>query len=93
LVGVVVRVKEIAVVLAVVKLTVVDTATPVKVLKVTELGLAEMTPLVVVPPHEPGQKVTWTTTSVPPPEEVGCSVKEPLQVTPPFEQLVFATET
>src|SRR5271165_404942 len=81
--GVVVKLKEIGVVLAVVRLTVVDTAAPVVVLNVTEVGLAEITP--PVPPHPlPGQKETETTTSVPPPEaEVGCSVIEPLQATPP----------
>src|SRR5258708_6494286 len=45
------------------------------------------------PPPAPGEKVTPIKTSVPPDAEVGCSVIEPLQVTLPFEQLVFTTET
>src|ERR1017187_1412886 len=94
LAGVVEKLNVIGVVLAVDRPTVVETACPVVVLNVTELGLAEMTPLVPPPPpHAPGQKVTVTGTSVPPEAEVGCSVIEPLQVTPPFEQLAFVTET
>src|ERR1017187_4369373 len=90
--GVVEKLNVIGVVLAVVRLTVVEAAEPVVVLNPTELGLAEMTPVPPQPP--PGQKVTATTKSVPPPEtDMGCNVIEPVQVTPPFEQLVLVIET
>jgi len=64
----------------------------VDVFKTTEGGLAVMAPPVPLP--DPGVNVTLIETFVPPPEgEVGCKVIEPLQVTPPFEQPVFETET
>src|SRR6266567_5251776 len=44
-------------------------------------------------PPAPGVNVTPIETSVPPDAEVGCSVIEPLQLTPPKEQLVFKTDT
>src|SRR6185369_4725835 len=45
------------------------------------------------PPPEPGVNVTATVTSLPPPGPVGCTVRLPLQVTPPFEQTVLETDT
>jgi len=85
----------IGVALVVVRLTAAEVAEPVNVLSVTELGVVEITPPVPVPLHEPGQKVTWTGSSVPPPlADVGCSVNEPLQdVVPPFEQSVLTRPT
>lgn len=93
--GVVVKLKETGVALEVVRVIDADADWLVNALNVTELGLAAITPPLDPPLQLPpaGQKVTGTCTSVPPPVDVGCSVNEPLQVTPPFEQTVLATLT
>src|SRR6185436_2633687 len=80
LAGLVEKLKGIGVELVVVRPTLVDWLWPVMDVNVTGFGLATITPDVPPPPPPPpGVNVTGTLTSVPPPADVGWSVKDPLQ--------------